>query len=66
MAATQADLDAVERALFQGARRVKYEDREVEYSLKELRALRDQMRQELGLLGTSASRNKLASFSKGT
>lgn len=50
MAYTSSDLSALERAIKSGARRVKYENREVEYrSLDEMQRLRNQMRRELGL-----------------
>lgn len=50
MAFTQAQLDAIERALVSGSRRVKFEDREVEYkSTTELIRIRDMIQRELGL-----------------
>lgn len=50
MAYSLADLDAIERAIASGARRVKFEDREVEYrSTTELERARDTIRRALGL-----------------
>lgn len=46
---TAGDLAALERAIATGARVVKYENFETEYrSLKEMLALRDMMRAEVG------------------
>ena len=51
MAYTQAQLDSLEAAIAEGARTVKYEDREVTYrSLKDMESLRRRMRLELGLV----------------
>lgn len=51
MAYTQTQLDALEAAIAQGALKVKYENKEVEYrSLEEMLKLRDLMRSELGLV----------------
>lgn len=50
MAYTQSQLDELERALAQGARVVKYEDKETTYrTLEEMRSLRREMRRELGI-----------------
>lgn len=50
MAYTQAQLDELERALAQGARVVKYEDKETTYrTIEDMRDLRREMRRELGL-----------------
>jgi hypothetical protein len=47
---TQADLNALTAAIAQGAKKVKYSDKEVEYrSLAEMLQLRDLMQRELGL-----------------
>lgn len=47
---TLADLNALTAAIAQGARKVKYADKEVEYrSLAEMMQLRDLMMRELGL-----------------
>jgi len=63
---TQSDLDAIERALAQGTKRVEYQDKEVEYhSLTELMKLRATIRAELGV-NSGKSQNVLAAFSKGT
>jgi len=57
MAFTQAQLDALEEAIGQGATRVKYADKEVEYrSLSEMLRLRDVLRRALGLIDGTASR----------
>ena len=61
---TRADLVALEKAIAQGTRRVKYTDKEIEYrSLREMLATRDVMRRELGITGSSA--RLLAEFDKG-
>jgi hypothetical protein len=50
MAATQADLDAINKAIYSGTTKVKYQDREVTYnSLEALYQIRDSIKQELGL-----------------
>jgi len=49
---TQADLEALESAIASGTLRVKYTDKEIWYrSLSEMMAIRDRMRQALGLTG---------------
>lgn len=54
---TQAQLDALTAAIADGATRVKYADKEVEYrSLREMLALRDLMKKSLGQLETSGGR----------
>jgi hypothetical protein len=54
---TQAMLDALELAIAQGAKRVKYSDKEVEYmSLKEMLTVRDIMRKALGLVSSTNQR----------
>lgn len=59
------DLDALEKALAQGVKSVKYTDKEIEYrSLNEMLRLRDVMRQSLGLV--RKSNRLLAKFDKGT
>lgn len=56
---TQAQLDALESAIADGALKVKYSDKEVEYrSLEEMLKIRDTMRNDLGL-------NKVSSCGKG-
>lgn len=65
MAWTIEQLAAVEEAIAQGATRVKYADREVQYaSLADLLSLRDRMRRDLGLADASRNR-RFATFSKG-
>ena len=50
MAFTQAQLDELERAISQGARVVKYEDKEITYrSLEDMRSLVREIRRELGI-----------------
>lgn len=47
--ATQADLDALEAAIFSGTKRVEYSDKKVEYqSMKEMLQARDLLKKELG------------------
>lgn len=65
MAFTIEQVSALEKAIAEGATRVRYGDKEVEYrSLSDMIALLNAMKQELGI--ASASRRKYASFSKGT
>lgn len=50
MAFTQDKLDALEEAIADGALKVKYSDKEIEYrSLKEMLKIRDIMRKALGV-----------------
>lgn len=64
MAFTQEQLDALEAAIAQGVKSVKYADKEVEYaSLKDMLAVRDMMREELGL--NVKPRTRFASYNKG-
>lgn len=66
MAWTQAELDSLESALAQGARVVKYEDREVTYrNLEDMRSLRREMARELGLDQTDGRRFHRFQPSKG-
>lgn len=68
MAYTEQDLIILEKAIAQGATKVKYGDKEVEYrSLTEMYQIRENMKDELGLNGTNPgkSRRKFATFSKG-
>ena len=67
MAWTESDLIILEKAIAQGATRVKYADKEVEYrTLTEMMTIRDNIRTELGLNGTDANPGrKIAAFSKG-
>lgn len=65
MAWTQEQLTALEDAIAQGALRVRYSDKEVQYrSLAEMLQLRDMIRQELGL-NKPGGRRLLAKHSKG-
>lgn len=53
---TQDQLTALEGAIAEGALRVKYSDKEVEYrSLEEMLKIRDMMRNALGLNSTCSS-----------
>lgn len=66
MALTQADLDKLEEAIFSGAKKVKFSDREVEYrDLEEMLQAKSLMEKKLGKSGTRGRRT-YASFSKGT
>jgi hypothetical protein len=62
---TADDLRTLEQAIAQGAVRVKYVDKEIEYrSLKEMMIIRDNIRRALGMAQPDSGR-KFASFSKG-
>jgi len=62
--ATQADLDALNASINEGARRVQYQDRSVEYrSLDEMLRIRAQMQRELGV--TSIKGRITPTFGKG-
>ena len=66
MSWTQEQLDALNAAIAEGATRVRYGDREVQYrSLAEMTQLRDAMRRALGLTTSEGARRVLA-YSKGT
>lgn len=66
MAFTQADLDAIEKAMKQGVLRVRDGQSEVEYrSIDEMRAQRDLIRQELGLTGPGGIGVQFLGFRKG-
>ena len=66
MAYTLDQLTALESAIAQGATRVKYSDKEVEYrGLDEMNRIRQQMREELGLVVPVQSRRTYAEFDKG-
>lgn len=61
---TLAQLEALESALAQGAKSVQYGDKKVEYAtIAEMKALRAQMRRELGLI--TGSQASFPTFSKG-
>lgn len=65
MAWTEDDLTKLEAAIAEGARRVRYSDKEVEYrTLREMKEIRDDIRAELGLTDAS-KRRRYADFSKG-
>lgn len=62
---TTAEIEALEGAIRRGARRVKYEDREVEYfSLPAMRAELLRMKQEAGLVSAAPHRT-VAVFNNG-
>lgn len=62
---TSEDLAALERAIAQGALRVKYGDKEVEYrSLSEMMRTLDIIRKDLGI-STGNKNRKFAHFTKG-
>lgn len=64
MAFTQSQLDAIERAIVSGSRRVKFEDREVEFkSTTELLRIRDLIQRELGIT-SDAGRTTRAQYDK--
>ena len=57
---TKENLTALEHAIAEGAKRVKYSDKEIEYrSLEEMLKIRDLMKKELGLNKCSSSRKGL-------
>jgi hypothetical protein len=64
MAWTNEDLEKLEAAMAEGALRVKYKDKEIEYrSLREMERLREQMKAELE--GKSKTVRVQASYDKG-
>lgn len=64
MAWTESDLAEIEKAIKSGAKRVRYQDKEVEYqSLAEMIQVRDLIRVELGQV--PRTRRVLANFNKG-
>lgn len=66
MAWTQAQLDALNKAIANGSTKVKYADREVTYrTLSEMLKLRSVMMDELQLPGTTRSSFKKFGYSKG-
>ena len=66
MAFTEEQLIALEAAIAQGVKRDEYADKVVEYpSLKDMLALRDVIRTELGLINSFSGNRKLASYNKG-
>ena len=63
---TQAQLTALEDAIAQGAKIVKYSDKHVEYrSLDEMLKLRDLMRADLGVTDKARGGRVYPTFSKG-
>lgn len=61
---TTEDLTNLEAAIKEGALKVKYRDKEIEYrSLDEMLKLRDIMRAELGI--TTRTARRFTNFSKG-
>lgn len=66
MSYTLEQLTALENAIAQGATEVQYADKRVTYrSLDEMNRIRQQMREELGLVRPVSSRRTYAEFSKG-
>ena len=64
MAFTQTELDAIEKAIAEGALEVQYKDKRIKYaSFEDLMKRRDLIKRELGLSGKT-TRLK-AEFSKG-
>ena len=62
---TRENLAALTQAIASGARRVKYTDKEITYnSMKDMIALRELMKKELGITSDTSGR-KYASTSKG-
>lgn len=65
MSYTSEQLTAISNAIAEGARKVKYADKEVEYfSLDQMRSIRDEMQAELGVAKKTVSRT-VAIYSKG-
>ncbi len=65
MAFTQAQLDALDTALAQGALSVEYGGKRVTYrSLEEMLALREQMQRELAPTATAAQRRTVVTFQR--
>jgi hypothetical protein len=65
MAYTQQQHDTLEAAIAQGALKVKYGDKEIEYrSLKDMQIILNNMKSELGLLKQNSGR-RFASYSNG-
>lgn len=63
---TQEQYDKLNEAIAQGALKVKYADKEVEYrSLDEMIRIRDLMAKDLGLFDQGNGGRVFASFSKG-
>jgi hypothetical protein len=55
LAYTHEQLEALEKAIAAGSRRVKYSDQEIEYrSLDEMRSIRNEMRADLGMVSKTA------------
>jgi hypothetical protein len=63
---TSTQLQKLEEAISLGAKKVKYDDKEVEYSsLSEMLKVRDLMRRELGLVDSGNVQRVYPKFSKG-
>lgn len=66
MAWTINDLSILESAIAQGATRVKYADKEVEYrSLSDMFQLREQMKKELGVTDPADNGRRVGVYNKG-
>jgi hypothetical protein len=66
MAWTITDLSLLETAIAQGATRVKYADKEVEYrSLTDMLRLREQIKLELGITTKANNGRKIGIYNKG-
>lgn len=63
---TIEQLEALESAYAEGATKVKYQDKEIEYrSRKEMRGIIEEMRQELGIKKSNTSNRKIGLYSSG-
>ena len=64
--ATLEQLTALESAYYQGATKVKYADKEVNYmSRADMKQIIDEMREELGLTSTAVPRRRTTIHTKG-
>lgn len=63
---TQEMLTALESAIAEGARKVKYQDKEIEYrSLDEMMKVRDLIRRELGIVDSDGTNRKVGVYGSG-
>ncbi len=63
---TSEQLEALEKAIAEGVHKVKYQDKEVEYrSLKDMMALRDTMKRELGITDASGTHRTVGVYGSG-
>lgn len=63
---TVEQLEALNSAIAEGVLKVKYQDKEVEYrSLRDMLALRDAMRRELGLDDSSGNNRTVGVYGSG-